>query len=62
MLMEYMKFTNKRQVALIICQAVTKATAILDNGETVDQLLTFIMSLLVDDPAGKEEAFEFDEG
>lgn len=60
--MEHMKFTNKRQVALRICQAVVKEQAPLDNAETVDRLLLFIAPLLEDDESGKEENYEFDEG
>jgi len=61
-IMNYMKFSNKRTVALKICKAVIKEGSHLSNFETVDQLLEFIQPLLVDDDGGKEEAYEFEEG
>lgn len=61
-LMSFMKFTNRRTVALRICQAVIKERASLDSAETVDQLLEFVKPLLADDESGKEESYEFDEG
>ena len=60
--MNYMKFSNKRTVALKICKAVIKEGGRLSNFETVDQLLDFIQPLLVDDDGGKEESYEFEEG
>ena len=47
--MNYMKFSNKRTVALKICKAVIKEGANLNNFATVDQLVEFIQPLLVDD-------------
>lgn len=62
-LMDYMKFSNKRTVALRICKAVVKDNKKLSSGRTIDQLIEFIKPLLVDDEHGaKEEAFEFDDG
>lgn len=62
-LMNYMKFSNKRQVALRICKAVVKEGQHLSSCTTVDQLLSFITPLLCDDEqGGKEEAYEFEEG
>ena len=48
-LMDYMKFTNKRTVALRICKAVIKDNKMISSALTVDQLLEFIKPLLVDD-------------
>jgi len=62
-LMEYMKFSNKRQVALRICKAVIKEGHYLHSYNTIDQLLSFIAPLLRDDDnGGKEETYEFEEG
>lgn len=62
-LMDYMKFANKRTVAVSICKAVIKDRSPLSSLATVDQLLGFIKPLLGDDDAGgKEESYEFDEG
>lgn len=62
-LMDYMKFSNKRQVALRICKAVFKEGAHLSSYNTIDQLLGFISPLLQDDEnGGKEESYEFEEG
>ena len=62
-LMNFMKFSNKRQVALRICKAVIKEGHHLTNLLTVDQLLSFISPLLCDDEqGGKEESYEFEEG
>ena len=62
-LMDYMKFQNKRTVALRICKAVIKDNKGLESSRTVDQLLDFIRPLLVDDEqGGKEEPYEFEEG
>ena len=62
-LMNYMKFTNKRTVALRICKAVFKDRITLQTSSTVDQLLDFIKPLLGDDEqGGKEEPWELEEG
>jgi vacuolar protein sorting-associated protein 35 len=62
-LMNFMKFSNKRQVALRICKAVIKEGHHLTDLTTVDQLLSFISPLLCDDDqGGKEESYEFEEG
>jgi len=62
-LMNFMKFSNKRQVALRICKAVIKEGQHLSSLATVDQLLSFISPLLCDDENGaKEESYEFEEG
>jgi hypothetical protein len=62
-LMNFMKFSNKRQVALRICKAVIKEGHHLSSLATVDQLLSFISPLLCDDEnGGKEESYEFEEG
>lgn len=61
--MDYMKFSNKRQVALRICKAVIKEGNHLQSYNTIDQLLNFISPLLLDDEnGGKEESYEFEEG
>lgn len=63
-LMQYMKFSNKRTVALKIVKSVLKDNKPLSVLETVDQLIEFIMPLLCDDPAdeAKEDNYEFEEG
>lgn len=62
-LMDYMKFDNKRTVALRITQAVLKDKRPLDRFKTVDRLISFINPLLADDKeASKEEPYEFNEG
>ena len=62
-LMDYMKFQNKRTVALRICKAVIKDNKHLTSSRTVEQLLDFIRPLLLDDEqGGKEEPYEFEEG
>lgn len=63
-LMQYMKFSNKRTVALKIVKSVLKDAKPLSVLETVDQLIEFIMPLLCDDPSdeGKEDNYEFEEG
>ena len=62
-LMDYMKFQNKRTVALRICKAVIKDNKKISSARTVDQLIEFIKPLLIDDEAGgKEEPYEFEEG
>jgi hypothetical protein len=48
-LMNYMKFANKRTVALRICKAVIKDKSKLQTSKTVEQLLDFIKPLLGDD-------------
>ena len=47
--MDYMKFANKRTVALRICKAVIKDNKKLSSGRTIDQLIDFIKPLLLDD-------------
>jgi vacuolar protein sorting-associated protein 35 len=62
-LMKYMKFSNRRVVALRIVKAVIKDKKVLDSTATVDQLLDFIMPLLIDDADSEpEESYEFEEG
>lgn len=62
-LMNYMKFANKRTVALRICKAVIKDNNRLQSAKTVEQLLDFIKPLLGDDEqGGKEEPYELEEG
>ena len=62
-LMDYMKFQNKRTVALRICKAVIKDNRVISSARTVDQLIEFIKPLLIDDEqGGREEPFEFEEG
>jgi hypothetical protein len=51
-LMDYMKFSNKRTVALRICKAVIKDNKKLISGRTIDQLIDFIKPLLIDDDQG----------
>jgi vacuolar protein sorting-associated protein 35 len=61
--MNYMKFANKRTVALRICKAVIKDNNRLQSAKTVEQLLDFIKPLLGDDEqGGKEEPYELEEG
>jgi hypothetical protein len=62
-LMDYMKFDNKRTVAIRIVQAVIKDKRPLDKLRTVDRLLDFIKPLVVDDSeaGAKEEPYEFSE-
>ena len=43
-LMQYMKFNNKRQVALKIVKVVIKDNVKLTSTQTVEQLIKFIMS------------------
>lgn len=62
-LMDYMKFQNKRVVALRICKAVIKDNKTISSAKTVDQLIEFIKPLLINDEQGaKEEPYEFEEG
>jgi len=62
-LMEYMKFSNKRTVALRICKAVIKDNKKLSSGRTIERLIDFIKPLLMDDDqGGKEEPLEFEDG
>lgn len=48
-LMDYMKFANKRTVALKICKAMIKDNNKLHSQKTIEQLLDFIKPLLGDD-------------
>lgn len=62
-LMKYMKFANRRTVALQIVKAVIKEKKQITSLETSQQLIDFIMPLLVSDAtAEKEEPYEFEEG
>jgi len=62
-LMQYMKFQNKRTVAIKIVKVVIKDKIVLNSPKTVDQLIEFIQPLLADDKEGsKEDPYEFDEG
>jgi len=63
-LMQYMKFQNKRTVALKIVKSVIKDNKPLESAQTVDQLIEFIMPLLQDDKdaGAKEDPYEFEEG
>lgn len=62
-LMKYMKFNNRRTVALRIVKAVINDKNILSSSKTVDQLIDFIMPLLQDDKdSSSEEPYEFEEG
>lgn len=62
-LMQYMKFSNKRTVALRIVKAVINDKNPLSSPKTVDQLIDFIMPLLQDDKdSAQEEPYEFEEG
>ena len=54
---QYMKFQNKRTVALKIVKSVIKDNKPLESAQTVDQLIEFIMPLLQDDKdAGAKDA------
>lgn len=62
-LMKYMKFANRRTVALRICKAVINDKKYLSSAKTVEQLIDFIMPLLQDDKdSEEEEPYEFEEG
>lgn len=62
-LMQYMKFTNKRTVALKIVKSVLNDNKPLTKSETIDQLIEFIMPLLQDEKdSQKEDTYEFEEG
>ncbi len=62
-LMKYMRYTQRRVVALRIVKAVVKDRKMLNSVETIDQLINFIMPLLVDDKDSEaEELYEFEEG
>ncbi len=62
-LMKYMKFSNRRVVALKIVKAVLKDRKPLSSSNTVDQLIEFVTPLLQDDEDGSnEEPYEFEEG
>jgi hypothetical protein len=60
-LMDYMKFDNKRTVAVRIVQAVIKDKRPLNSIKTVDRLINFTQPLLADDsePGSKEDPYEF---
>ena len=61
--MKYMRFQNRRTVSIRIVQAVINDKNMLSSPKTVDQLIDFIMPLLVDDKdTGQEDAYEFQEG
>lgn len=63
-LMQYMKFQNKRTVALKIVKSVCKDQKYITSAKTVDQLIEFALPLLQDDKdtGAKEESYEFEEG
>ena len=63
-LMQYMKFNNKRTVALKIVKSVLKDNSHLKSAQTIDQLIEFISPLLQDekDNSAKEDQYEFEEG
>ncbi len=62
-LMQYMRFANKRTVALRIVKAVINDKNPLISPKTVDQLIAFIMPLLEEEKgAPQEEPYEFEEG
>lgn len=62
-LMKYMKFQNRRTVALQIVKAVTKESRLISDLNTCQQLIDFIMPLLVSENSNdKEEPYEFEEG
>jgi hypothetical protein len=59
-LMKYMKFGNRRTVAVRIVKAVINDKQHLSSAKIVDQLIDFIMPLLQDDnDKGDEEEYEF---
>ena len=62
-LMQYMKFSQRRQVAVRIVKAVINDKNKLSSPKTVDQLIDFVMPLLQDDKdSTAEEPYEFEEG
>jgi hypothetical protein len=62
-LMKYMKFSNRRTVALRIVKATISDRNHLSSPKIVDQLIDFIMPLLQDDKDTQdEEPYEFEEG
>lgn len=62
-LMQYMKFSQRRQVSVRIVKAVINDKNKLTSPKTVDQLISFIMPLLEDDKdSAQEEPYEFEEG
>lgn len=62
-LMKYMRFANRRTVALRIIKAVISDRKYLSSSKTVDQLIDFIMPLLQDDKdSDSEEPYEFEDG
>jgi len=61
-LMQYMKFSQRRVVALRIVKAVIKDNKKLDREKIVEQLIDFVMPLLVDDKDSEPvEPYEFEE-
>jgi len=62
-LMDYMKFDNKRTVAIRIVQAVIKDKREINSIKTVERLINFTQPLLADDaePSSKEDPYEFAE-
>ena len=63
LLMQYMKFANKRTVAIKIVKSIIKDNKVLSSPTTIDQLIEFIMPLLQDDKdAAKEDSYEFEDG
>ena len=62
-LMKYMKYANRRTVALRIVKAVINDKNPLSSPKTVDQLIDFVMPLLQDDKdSSSDEPYEFEEG
>jgi vacuolar protein sorting-associated protein 35 len=62
-LMQYMKFQNKRTVAIKIVKTIIKDQRVVSRPTTVDQLIEFIMPLLQDDKdMAKEDTYEFEDG
>jgi vacuolar protein sorting-associated protein 35 len=62
-LMKYMKFGNRRTVALRIVKAVIGDKKYLTQLKVIEQLIDFIMPLLQDDKDSEaEEPYEFEEG
>ena len=61
-LMSYLQFSSRKQVAFKIVEAVVSSKKSLDSVETVEQLLHFISSLLVDGHDSEpSEAYEFED-
>lgn len=62
-LMKYMKYSNRRVVAIRIVKAVINDQNYLSSSKIVDQLIDFVMPLLQDDKdSEEEEPYEFEEG